>query len=170
VSVKTEVEELDDDARIAANKLRRSIIRMARRMRVLRADHGISGSKLSILGRLYRAGRPMTATDLARLERLQPQSLTRIISDLDEKGLIQRRPDDVDRRQLLIETTQRGTELLVMDAYYQNTWLVHAMETKLSRAERGILYVAADLLDGLSDEDDLAASELMSAPLEGDQE
>jgi DNA-binding MarR family transcriptional regulator len=170
VADKTESEKLGDDARIAANKLRRSIMRMARRMRVLRADHGISGSKLSILGRLYRAGRPMTATDLARLERLQPQSLTRIISDLDEKGLIRRRPDDVDRRQLLIEITQGGTKLLVMDAYQQNTWLVHAMETKLSRAERGILCLAADLLDGLSDEDDLAASELMSAPLENDQE
>jgi DNA-binding MarR family transcriptional regulator len=170
VSVKTERDKSEDDARIAANKLRRSILRMARRMRVLRANHGISGSKLSILGRLYRAGRPMTATDLARLERLQPQSLTRIISDLDERGLIRRRPDEVDRRQLLIEITQSGTELLVMDAYHQNTWLVHAMETQLSQTERGILYLAADLLDELSDEDDLAASELMSAPLEHDQE
>jgi DNA-binding MarR family transcriptional regulator len=140
-----------EDAK-AATKLRRSVTHLARRLRGLRSDHGISGSKLAILGWLFRGGTPMTATDLARLERLQPQSLTRIIAELDEEGLIRRTPAEQDRRQVLIEITQAGKELLVVDAYRQNQWLMAAMAASLTKAEREILAVAADLLDKLASE------------------
>ena len=136
----------------AATKLRRSVTHLARRLRGLRSDHGISGSKLAILGWLFRWGTPMTATDLARLERLQPQSLTRIIAELDEQGLIRRTPAEEDRRQILIEITQAGRELLVVDAYRQNQWLMETMAAGLTKAEREILSIAADLLDKLASE------------------
>jgi DNA-binding MarR family transcriptional regulator len=136
----------------AATKVRRSVTHLARRLRGLRADHGISGSKLAILGWLFRAGTPMTASDLARLERLQPQSLTRIIAELDEQGLIRRTPDPSDRRQILIEISPKGQELLVIDAYRQNHWLVEVMADQLTKAEREILAIAADLLDKLASE------------------
>jgi DNA-binding MarR family transcriptional regulator len=135
-----------------ATKVRRSVTHLARRLRGLRSDHGISGSKLAILGWLFRGGKPMTATDLARLERLQPQSLTRIIAELDEQGLICRTPAEEDRRQILIEITQAGRELLVVDAYRQNQWLMEIMAARLTKAEREILAVAADLLDKLASE------------------
>jgi DNA-binding MarR family transcriptional regulator len=141
----------DEDAK-AATKLRRSVTHLARRLRGLRSDHGISGSKLAILGWLYRGGTPMTATDLARLERLQPQSLTRIIAELDEEGLIRRTPAEQDRRQVLIEISQAGKELLVADAYRQNEWLKATMAASLTKAEREILSIAADLLDKLATE------------------
>lgn len=136
----------------AATKVRRSVTHLARRLRGLRADHGISGSKLAILGWLFRASTPITATDLARLERLQPQSLTRIITELDEQGLIRRTPDSVDRRQVLIQITQTGKELLIVDAYRQNQWLMETMAAKMTKAEREILAIAADLLDKLASE------------------
>jgi DNA-binding MarR family transcriptional regulator len=136
----------------AATKVRRSVTHLARRLRGLRSNHGISGSKLAILGWLFRGGTPMTATDLTRLERLQPQSLTRIIAELDEQGLISRTPDAADGRQLLIEITQAGKDLLVVDAYRQNQWLMEAMAAKMTRAEREILAIAADLLDKLAGE------------------
>jgi DNA-binding MarR family transcriptional regulator len=136
----------------AAAKVRRSVTHLARRLRGLRSDHGISGSKLAILGWLFRAGTPMTATDLARLERLQPQSLTRIIAELDEQGLIRRTPDEADGRQILIEITQAGKELLVVDAYRQNRWLMETMAARMTKAEREILAIAADLLDKLASE------------------
>ena len=142
----------NEDATNAAPKLRRSVTHMARRLRGLRSDHGVSGAKLAILGWLFRAGRSMTATDLANLERLQPQSLTRIISELDEQGFIRRTQDETDRRQILIEITQAGQELLVVDAYHQDQWLAKAMSGKLTRAERDILCVAAELLEKLASE------------------
>jgi DNA-binding MarR family transcriptional regulator len=143
-----------DDALREATKLRRAVTLMARRLRRLRSDHGVSGSKLSILGHLFRTGLPMTATDLARLERLQPQSLTRIIADLDEQSLIRRRPDDIDRRQLLIEITQTGKDLIVLDAHRQTEWLARVMEAKLTPIERQLVTIAADLLNGLAGEED----------------
>jgi DNA-binding MarR family transcriptional regulator len=141
-----------DEEMNAATKLRRSVTQLARRLRGLRSDHGISGSKLAILGWLFRAGTPMTAADLARLERLQPQSLTRIIAELDEQGLIRRTPDVEDRRQILIEITQAGQELLVVDAYRQDQWLMKVLAAKATKAERELLAIAADLLDQLTNE------------------
>ena len=148
------------DVLSTANALRRSVTRMARRLRYLRKDHGVSGAKLSLLGRLHRAARPLTAVELARLERLQPQSLTRIIADLDQLGLIQRRPDTLDRRQLLIETTSKGEALLAMDAIGQNAWIAQAMAANLSAAERDILRIAAELMDRLADQEEHAGKEL----------
>ncbi|HEX4376066.1 MAG TPA: MarR family transcriptional regulator [Steroidobacteraceae bacterium] len=139
-----------DSSRQAANALRHSVLQMARRLRSLRSEHGVSGSKLSILGHLHRLGAPMTARDLARLERLQPQSLTRIIAELDAEGLIERRPDTADRRQIRIAISQRGTDLLVVDAHRHNVWLTDAMQTRLTDAERALLRIAVDLLDRLA--------------------
>jgi DNA-binding MarR family transcriptional regulator len=134
-----------------ADGLRRSLSRIARELRKLRADHGISASKLSVLGRLHRAGGPLTAVDLARQERLQPQSLTRIIAELDERGLVSRRPDETDRRQVLIDIAPPGRELLVLDARAQNAWLAASMDTKLTGTEQALLILAAKLLDRLAE-------------------
>lgn len=147
-----EKQAASDEEVNAATKVRRSITHLARRLRGLRSDHGISGSKLAILGWLFRAGTLVTATDLARLERLQPQSLTRIIAELEERELIRRTRDAADRRQILIEITQAGQELLVIDAYRQNRWLTEVMAAKMTKAEREILAIAADLLDKLASE------------------
>jgi DNA-binding MarR family transcriptional regulator len=142
-----------EDIWSTASATRRSVTRMARCLRRLRSPHGVSGSKLSLLGCLFRAARPMTATDLARTERLQPQSLTRLIADLEEGGFIHRRQDDVDRRQVLIEIAPKGRELLIQDAQQQDTWLARVMTTRLTRAERQVLRIASELLDQLADED-----------------
>jgi DNA-binding MarR family transcriptional regulator len=142
----------DPDLYNRANPIRRSLSDVARRMRSLRADHGVSAAKLSVLGQLLRAGAPLTATDLAALERLQPQSLTRIIADLDEQGFITRRQSEKDRRQIEIGITAAGTALMRRDAHRQNLWLAQAMAERLTPAERAMLDLAAELLDRLADQ------------------
>lgn len=137
----------------AANALRRSVSHLARHLRTLRADHGVSLGKVSLLARLHRAGRPMTATELAARERLQPQSLTRLIADLEQRGLIRRTPDEADRRHLWIDIAPKGSELLRSDARRQNAWLARAMAERLTPAERDTLRAAAALLERLADED-----------------
>jgi DNA-binding MarR family transcriptional regulator len=133
-----------------ADDLRRATTRLARRLRRLRANHDVSAAKLAILGQLYRAGQEMTAVDLARLENLQPQSLTRIIAELDERGLLARRPDEVDRRQILIQITQAGRELLARDAQAQTAWLAQAIDTTLTGTEQALLHLAIGLLDRIA--------------------
>jgi DNA-binding MarR family transcriptional regulator len=150
----TELIQVEADILQTANKVRRTITRVGRRLRALRSSHGLSASQISLLGHVYRATHSMTAADLARLERLQPQSLSRIIAELDEQGLIRRRQDGFDRRQLLIEITQKGKDLLIKDADRQSRWLAELMTTHLSKAEREIISVAADLLDTVAEQDD----------------
>ena len=147
--------DLDRDLLGEANHVRRSTAALSRRLRAKRAAHGVSGSKLSILGWLARARRPLTASRLAELERLQPQSLTRIVAELDVAGLIRRRKDETDRRQLLIEITAKGSDLLAEDARRQNRWLAETMLRKLTRAECDVLLIAARLFDELTAEEEL---------------
>jgi DNA-binding MarR family transcriptional regulator len=148
-----------------ANLVRRSLADFARRMRSMRGDHGVSASKLSVLGRLARAGRPLTATELAGLERLQPQSLTRIIADLDENGFIVRAQNAHDRRQLDIAISPAGLELIHEDARRQSRWLADAMARQLTPAERAILLLAAELLDRMVDHEADEAADRQSANL-----
>lgn len=93
----------------------------------------------------------MTASELARLEHLQPQSLTRTVADLEEGQLIQRSQDESDRRQLLISITEAGTHLLTVDGQAQTRWLASVMASHLSEVEQDILVIAADLIDRICD-------------------
>jgi DNA-binding MarR family transcriptional regulator len=133
-----------------AHVTRRSTLALARQLRRMRSDHGVSAAKLALLSRLERLGRPMTASDLAQIERLQPQSITRLIADLEEKGLLERTQDPVDRRQFLLAITPRGHDLLAEDAARQNAWLAQKMAEALTPSEREIVGIAARLMDKLS--------------------
>jgi DNA-binding MarR family transcriptional regulator len=130
-----------------ADRLRRATTLLARRLRRLRADHGVSAAKLSVLGQLYRAQRDVTAVELARWENLQPQSLTRIIAELEEQGLLSRKPDSADRRQILIAITDAGRALLAQDARAQTIWLAKTIDAQLTGTEQALLHLAIGLLD-----------------------
>ncbi|MBV8215821.1 MAG: MarR family transcriptional regulator [Verrucomicrobia bacterium] len=136
----------------AARALRRGTTELYRRLRAERMSHGLSPTKLSILGRLALSG-PLTVTALAAKERVQPQSLTRTLADLEESKLIVRRQDHVDRRQSLTQITTLGEDLLRNDARRQATWLALAMSSLLTPAERELLRVAAQLMRQLADAD-----------------
>ena len=133
-----------------ARTIRRSVHRIARRLRVERSTHDLSMSKRSVLGRLFRDG-SLTATDLAAQERIQPQSLTRLVAGLEERGFIARRPDESDRRQLQIEITPEGRDLLIRDARRQDKWLAAAMTSSMTSIERELLTLGARLLESLAD-------------------
>jgi DNA-binding MarR family transcriptional regulator len=135
----------------AAIKIRRSVQRFARQLRFRRADHGVSGTKRSILGSLFRSEKPLTLTELARIERLQPQSLTRAIAELEEASLIERRQGESDRRQSMISITKTGRELLIADAQSQVDWLLSLMRAHMSKAEQEMLSIAAGLIERICD-------------------
>ncbi len=105
---------------------------------------------LSVLGRLYRDG-PSTATELAAAERLQPQSLTRVLHDMEARKLILRAVDAGDRRRSRIAITAAGGEVLRRAARSREAWLAQAMATTLSPTERELLRLAATLMERLAD-------------------
>ncbi len=145
----TKPEQISNEGQ-TATAVRRSVTHLARRLRLERVRHGVSASKLIVLGHLLRNG-VMTAKELAALEHIQPQSLTRILVDLEERGLIRREQAEADRRQVRIEITQEGREILVRDSERQDAWLSRVMASVLTETERDILNIAARLLTRLSE-------------------
>jgi DNA-binding MarR family transcriptional regulator len=104
-----------------------------------------------MLSTLHRSG-PMPATRLAQAERLQPQSLSRLIAQLDRAGLIKRRPGREDRRMLILEITAAGRRVLSRDIAARRAWLEEAMRKVLLPGERELLALAAVAMLRLADE------------------
>jgi DNA-binding MarR family transcriptional regulator len=121
---------------------------MSRRLRAQRPSASVSITKLSILGHLQANGN-LTAGELAALEQSQPQSLTRVLAELEQQGLISRVPDPGDRRRSIIGITKDGTRVLVADMRHRDVWLASAMAAKLTPTEREVLRLAADMLERL---------------------
>ena len=129
----------------------RGVLRLSRRLRAERPDSGVSLSALGMLSTLHRSG-PMPAARVAQAERLQPQSLSRLIAQLDRDGLIKRRPGREDRRMLIIEITAEGRRALSRDIAARRAWLEKAMRKVLLPGEREMLAHAAVAMLRLADE------------------
>ena len=138
---------ISDDAAL----ILRSILRLSRRLRAERPDSSVSFSALGMLATLHRAG-PMPAGRLAKAERLQPQSLSRLIAQMDRDGLIKRRPDERDRRALILEISSAGREALYRDMAAHRAWLESTMRRVLQPSERVLLAHAAAAILRLADE------------------
>ena len=94
----------------------------------------------------------MPAARLAQAERLQPQSLSRLIAQLDREGLIKRRPGKEDRRTLILEITEAGRRALSHDMTARREWLEGAMRKVLMPGERAMLAHAAVAMLRLANE------------------
>ena len=129
--------------------LRSAVSGLQRRLRAQDEDGGISPTSLGILARLARTG-VTSATEIAQLEHLQPQSLTRALASLESAGLIDRWVDEDDRRRTSIAITGKGETLLRSTIRKRVTWLAHAMESSLTPAERGTVSEAARLIERIS--------------------
>ncbi|MEU5258102.1 MarR family transcriptional regulator [Amycolatopsis sp. NPDC021455] len=143
---------LHADAELAdlSRRVREGVGRLNWRMRA-EVDQGSPGpAVLAVLSRLYRAG-THTPTELAEAERLQPQSLTRILASLTSRGLVTRTPDPEDGRRSRVSITPDGLALLREYSTQRERWLADALESTLSPTERQLLRLAADLLIRLAD-------------------
>jgi DNA-binding MarR family transcriptional regulator len=131
-----------------ASELRVSLMRLARRLRAERLDEGLTPTQLAVLGTLDRHG-PMTLGELASHEKVQPPSMTRTTAILDERGLLTRVMQEVDRRQVQIAISDAGLALLREDRKRRDAWLASRFD-QLSSDERALLHQVAPLLDRLA--------------------
>jgi DNA-binding MarR family transcriptional regulator/uncharacterized glyoxalase superfamily protein PhnB len=126
-------------------QLLRSVLALGRRLRAARAPGTRALTGLTILGTLYRLG-PMFAAQLAAEEGLQPQSLTRLLAELERKQLISRRRSDTDGRAQTITLTVLGRRRLLDEIGERRAWLKTAMATALTPDERDIAKSASAVL------------------------
>lgn len=129
--------------------LLRSILALGRRLRAERPPGALSLSGLGILGTLHRQG-TLVATRLAVDERLQPQSLTRLLIDLERDRLIARKRSEVDRREIAISITAKGRQTLIEDMAARRAWLQAAMSNALTAAERETMLAASRIMSKLA--------------------
>ena len=116
----------------------RAVLAFGRRLRSERASGRVTSSAASMLNTLHMHG-PMPARQLAVEERLQPQSLTRIVKRLEEDGLISRTRSEADQRELVIALTELGTRELDADLLAHQQWLELVVREALSASDRALL-------------------------------
>jgi DNA-binding MarR family transcriptional regulator len=120
------------------------VLRLGRRLRAQRPADSVSLSALSLMATLNEQG-PMPAARLAERQRLQPQSLTRLIQDLEGKGLIARTPGP-DRRTFMLSLTPEGVTAFRYDIAARQRWLRDEMARLLPADDQVLLAVAASVM------------------------
>lgn len=132
-----------------ASVLRLSVMRLRRRLASERhPDNVLSMNAMAVLGALYRNGE-LTVGDLAKIEMVQPPSMTRTVNCLVDGGFASRRPHDTDGRQVLVELTERGRTTLLADRARRDEWLTQRLRD-LTPDERAVLRRAAPILERLA--------------------
>jgi DNA-binding MarR family transcriptional regulator len=135
------------DTALLAHELRETLGRLVRR---LRAEPGPPLGQHAVLGRLDRDG-PASISDLAAESRMRPQSMAQTVKDLEEAGLVVRRPDPDDRRRAFVELTPAGARTLAETRAQREDWLMRALDRELDAREREALRDAVSLLARLAD-------------------
>ena len=135
------------DAGTIAARLRLSATRLARQLR-RQAEAGLSPSQLSALASIEHHG-PLTLGALAEHERVAPPSITKVVTKLEELGLVHRKVDEDDRRVARVSATDAGLTLLTESRQRKDVWLA-ARVASLDADGRRRLAEALDVLDALT--------------------
>ena len=139
----------DRDVQDIAAALRVSIGLLVRRLRQVQPDGEVTLPETSALARLDRGG-PATPSELARQERISPQSVGATIAALEARGLVERRPDPGDGRRAVISLTEAGSQMLRNRRNARTEKLAAALSAGFSPAELDLLKAAAPLIERLA--------------------
>lgn len=131
-----------------ASSLRVAVMRFARRLRYEREDNSLTLTQISTLGTLARLG-PISLGELAAAERIQPPSMTRIVSALEARELVARDADPNDRRLVIVRLADEGKDLLAADRRRRDAWLNQRLR-ELTPSEREALRRAVPVLEKLA--------------------
>ena len=88
-------------------RLRGVIGRLARQLNASSTAEGLTPSQASVLGLVVFRG-PLSLSELADLEGLNPTMLSRVVGRLQELELIRRIPDPADLRSASVTSTEAG--------------------------------------------------------------
>jgi DNA-binding MarR family transcriptional regulator len=125
-------------------------VALGRLMRRLRGTGGMGMTQAAVLRRLEREG-PQSTGELAKAEKVRPQSMSQTLSELESGGLIVRHQDGRDLRRMIITITDEGGAALARERALKEGWLSIALAESLSDEERELLARAVALLARLSE-------------------
>jgi len=128
---------LGADLRVATGRLQRSLRRQ-------RGAAELPEGQFLTLSALHRHG-PMTPGALAEHEQVRPPSMTKIVNQLAEQGLVVKTGSESDRRQVRVEITEAGTREVRETRRRRDAWLATRLET-LDDGERQLLEQSCTIL------------------------
>jgi DNA-binding MarR family transcriptional regulator len=131
-------------------EFRRSVTRLGRLLADGMPKGELSPTKLSALGILRREG-PLSAGGLASRLGILPQSLTRILADLENEGLLTRARHPVDGREHILRPTTKAAALMRAEGIRRDAVIRVTMLRALTPIEIELLFLAGKAINKLAD-------------------
>jgi DNA-binding MarR family transcriptional regulator len=131
-----------------AGRLYLTLGRVNRALRREASHAPVGHGALSALSTLSRHG-PQRLGSLAAVEGISPPSMTRIITSLEQLGLVRRVADPLDGRATIVEATASGQQVVLAGRAARMNAQRGRVE-KLSAQQRRALYAALPALEALA--------------------
>jgi DNA-binding MarR family transcriptional regulator len=125
--------------------------KLKRRLREHGGRNDLTPSQISVLLLLEKDG-SATVSSLARAEGMRPQSMSAVVTSLQEAGLVRGASDPSDGRQTLMSLTPKCLKWLQEGRAARQDWLTTTISQKLSAQEQEKLQGALELLTRLVEE------------------
>ena len=146
----------DHDANQVSSALMTSVGLLVRRLRQAQSggaftipDSELTIPETSALARLDRGG-PTTATVLAKIEQISPQSMGATLAALETRGLVERRPDADDGRRAVISITKAGAKELRNRRDARARYVARTLSKDFTPSEIKELAAATPLIERLA--------------------
>ncbi len=133
------------DVVVVAQRLNSVSLHLLRRLAREESASGTRPARLSALATLASHG-PCTLGTLARLERVTPPSMTRLVHALEADGLAERSPSVTDGRQVDVRITAAGSALLAARGDQREATLADWL-ADLPPADLQVLSTASTILE-----------------------
>jgi DNA-binding MarR family transcriptional regulator len=134
-----------------AAQIRSILSRLKRRLREQGGRGDLTPSQVSVLLRLEKDG-AATVSGLARAEGMRPQSMSSIVTSLQDAGLVNGTPDPNDDRKTLISLSKKCEKRLQEVRAARQDWLTATILQKLSAQEQQQLSTTLELLSRLTED------------------
>jgi DNA-binding MarR family transcriptional regulator len=129
-----------------ATRLRVAVTRLNRRLRQ-QSLAGLSPAQASALGTVNRLA-SLTLGELAAAEQVQPPTATRLVTSLENTGLVTREADGADRRMVRVRITAEGRRTLQRIRTLKNAYLTRRLAA-LDPSEQALAETLTSLLEHL---------------------
>lgn len=131
-----------------ADRLGLVATRLARMLR--QQDEGaLTPTMRATLGTIGRDG-PLTLGELAAIEQVAPPTVTKVVTKLEDAGLVAREVDGDDRRIVRVSTSAEGRRWLDEDRRRRTDWLTDRVRG-LDAEDQQRLAAAVEVIEGLTE-------------------
>ncbi len=139
------------DVNEVAAGLRVAVGVLMRKLKQMQLPGELTVAETSALSRLDRGG-PATSSELAKQDRISPQSMGATLAALERRGLVARDRDPGDGRRIVMSITDLGRQVMNDRRGARTEQIATALRGAFTGAELGQLLAVVPLLERLAEE------------------